>query len=390
MKNLTVAATAALMSLLSVSPIHAADLGTNATADLEERVAELEATTATKGTRKTSLTIYGEVSTAILWQDNRAPGYQGGNDNPNEPTRVGFKGQGKISPTLTAGYQLEFGLSPYASINSSDPYIDLRQANWWLASATLGKISLGLQDMSNSGVSQVSLANVNVAALGSVGFGGNIRQSGVRYTSPAIGGGFSVSISHADNEQTAYALRYAGESDGVRLAAAVAYSTSPSNAVYTDYYYLNNSQQQASNIAGSAAIMLVKTGLFADVGFGTNTGTTSYYAMGSPIAVSNASFQTVNWHGHAGIEKNWFDMGNTTVYGEYIKRGNSLSTLDTTTWGLNGGYSQTAYGAGLVQSFDSAALDLFAAVRHAQGGETALGGVVPTSNAFLAGARVRF
>ena len=40
----------------------AADLGGNCCADLEERIAELEATTARKGNRKVTLTISGEVS----------------------------------------------------------------------------------------------------------------------------------------------------------------------------------------------------------------------------------------------------------------------------------------------------------------------------------------
>ena len=40
-------------------PAAAADLGGNCCADLEERIAELEATTARKGNRKVSLTDFG-------------------------------------------------------------------------------------------------------------------------------------------------------------------------------------------------------------------------------------------------------------------------------------------------------------------------------------------
>ena len=48
----------------------AADLGGDCCADLEERVAELEATTARKGNRRVSLTITGQVSTALMaWDD---------------------------------------------------------------------------------------------------------------------------------------------------------------------------------------------------------------------------------------------------------------------------------------------------------------------------------
>jgi hypothetical protein len=48
----------------------AADLGGDCCADLEERVAELEATTARKGNRKVSLTVSGWVNEQVLyWND---------------------------------------------------------------------------------------------------------------------------------------------------------------------------------------------------------------------------------------------------------------------------------------------------------------------------------
>lgn len=50
----------------------AADLGGNCCADLEERVAELEATSARKGNRKVKLTLSGHVNEAVLfWDDGR-------------------------------------------------------------------------------------------------------------------------------------------------------------------------------------------------------------------------------------------------------------------------------------------------------------------------------
>ena len=53
----------------------AADLGGDCCADLEERVAELEATTARKGNRKVSLTVSGWVNEAIFaWDDGTAHG----------------------------------------------------------------------------------------------------------------------------------------------------------------------------------------------------------------------------------------------------------------------------------------------------------------------------
>ncbi len=48
----------------------AADLGGDCCADLEERVAELEATTARKGNRRMSLTVCGQVNRAVMFWDD--------------------------------------------------------------------------------------------------------------------------------------------------------------------------------------------------------------------------------------------------------------------------------------------------------------------------------
>src|SRR5499426_3314351 len=69
----SVALFAALGLLASggVSPAKAADLGGDCCADLEERVAELEATTARKGNRRVSLTVSGWVNRSLLyWNDS--------------------------------------------------------------------------------------------------------------------------------------------------------------------------------------------------------------------------------------------------------------------------------------------------------------------------------
>ena len=55
------AAAGILVGGVSMGSAKAADLGGDCCADLEERVAELEATTARKGNRKMSLTVNGQV-----------------------------------------------------------------------------------------------------------------------------------------------------------------------------------------------------------------------------------------------------------------------------------------------------------------------------------------
>src|SRR6187551_3438736 len=100
---------------LSAGSASAADLGGNCCADLEERIAELEATTARKGNRKVSLTISGWVSENIIaWDDGVEKNVYVGT-NAVEQSRVRFIGDAKINGDLSAGYILEFGINGNAS-----------------------------------------------------------------------------------------------------------------------------------------------------------------------------------------------------------------------------------------------------------------------------------
>ena len=90
------------------APAKAADLGGDCCSDLEDRVAELEATTVRKGNKKVSVTLYGQVNRAILWWDDHVErNTYAGIDNNYESSRFGFKGSAKITGDWSAGYRLE-------------------------------------------------------------------------------------------------------------------------------------------------------------------------------------------------------------------------------------------------------------------------------------------
>ena len=103
--------------LFSLSSAYAADLGGNCCNDLEERVAELEATAARKGTRNVSLTISGQVNRLIMYYSdggteragpgwNRSSNTFWGIDNTNSSSRFNLTGNGKIDATRKAGYNI--------------------------------------------------------------------------------------------------------------------------------------------------------------------------------------------------------------------------------------------------------------------------------------------
>ncbi|MGE3712589.1 MAG: hypothetical protein AB7G35_23335, partial [Hyphomicrobiaceae bacterium] len=85
----------------------AADLGGNCCADLEERVAELEATTVRKGNRKVSLQLYGQVSQSLIFWDDGGETNTYLLENDNIKNRIGVRGSARITSDWSAGYNIE-------------------------------------------------------------------------------------------------------------------------------------------------------------------------------------------------------------------------------------------------------------------------------------------
>ena len=102
-------------TVFGAKPAKAADLGGDCCADLEERVAELEATTVRKGNKKVSVQIYGKVNYATMWWDDGGEQNVYTVNNYNELTRTGIKGTAKIAGDWSAGYRLEWEYRPAAS-----------------------------------------------------------------------------------------------------------------------------------------------------------------------------------------------------------------------------------------------------------------------------------
>src|SRR5262245_45093780 len=274
---------AAGMAMGSVTA-QAADLGGNCCADLEERVAELEATTARKGNRKVSLQIYGQVSETIMWWNDGAESNVFVSENINIKNTVGFQGSARITSDWSAGFKLELQIRAYRSSAQNQlslgatnnvtittyntQSVSLRHAYWYLKSNTYGTVTVGRDVESVLGTSSISLVNPDrfsgPAGPGFAQGGFFLRRSGttsntglsgltwqnfswirngdgplpfdyaqtkglVKYTSPFFLGqtkssGFQLSTDWGDDDAWAVALRYAEEFHGFRFAAGVGYS----------------------------------------------------------------------------------------------------------------------------------------------------------------------
>jgi predicted porin len=148
-------------AVFAQKPAKAADLGGDCCSDLEERVAELEATTVRKGNKKVSITLYGKMNRAVLFWDNGAEQNTYSVDNSYESSRFGLKGSAKIGGNWSGGYRLEVETRSAASesVNQIDDddgtrsggvlgnesrLLLLRHSFLYVDNKKLGQIRLGL------------------------------------------------------------------------------------------------------------------------------------------------------------------------------------------------------------------------------------------------------
>ena len=92
---------------MSASPAKAADLGGDCCADLEERVAELEATTVRKGNKKVSVTLSGwVVKLGSWWDDGHETNFYVGDKDTTLSSHFQISGSAQIAPGWSAGYTI--------------------------------------------------------------------------------------------------------------------------------------------------------------------------------------------------------------------------------------------------------------------------------------------
>lgn len=364
-----------IASTLAVSPALAADLGGDCCADLEERVATLEATTARKGNRKVSLTISGWVNTGLyIWDDGTdTDAYVVSDNGTTLGSRITFAGDAKINSDWSAGYDITI------EVQSADPLLGgLNQNNddstnfelfysyMYVKSNTLGKLAWGQQSQASDNITVVDLSgtlfsgiaptfesnsfllrNQQTGALTTATWGNaynclgigldcnGVPMNVIRYDSPTISG-FTLSGSWGEDDFWDVALRYAGEFGDFKFAAAIAYSENQE---------VTAGQQDTETLEGGVSVMHTPTGVFVNFSAGTFDNT--------------AGQESESYYFKAGIKQRWNSLGATALYGEY---GNSD---DNSIVGFAGSSSEiTRYGAGLHQWIDAAALQLYAKWDH--------------------------
>lgn len=388
-----------VLALPAHSSAEAADFGGDCCADLEERIAELEATTARKGNRKVSLSVTGQVSQALLsWDDGGAQDtYQV--TNSNSSNRLRFDGSAQISPEFTAGYYLELGMNSPSSSGvsqrtdeSGDGAPNLRHSMWYLQSKSLGSVSVGLGAPATDGIIGYNLGGHSVAAdSDTAAFGGglftrdsgtgtlNSRSSGntislrwrrflekldtsraniVRYDSPVFRG-LAVSASYGEDDFWDVSLRYAKKFDRFRFAAGAGYYRQTDEDEDTFGWPRGGDRDpegpsgntEISEWKGSASLIHEPTGLFVSGAYvhrefgGTDLGTVTFacFTSADAVAIRAQGVECQNrpdfdyYWVSGGIKHKFIDLGWTSIYAEYGRSEDAVTGLNVSVRSALGG-----------------------------------------------------
>ena len=406
-----------------MSPAAAADLGGDCCADLEERIAELEATTARKGNRKVSLTISGWINEAVFaWDDGTQHDVYVGT-NSVEQTRFRFVGEAKITTDWSAGYTLEIGTqghpsgqwnqnSPSSSSsnpNNQDNQLLVRKSYWYVKNNDWGQVAVGLngtatyhllddadftltRNILDAEAPAIYLSQFQLRAnglpIGSTplkwtdimrGFnnstpGQSGRRNVVRYDSPTFAG-FSVATAWGEASLWDVALIYKND-DIHDFSVLVRAGYGQSNNPGTQF---NGSP--STYVAGGTACISSSTTTASFPNFRCDWEGAAATIMHKPtglfvfggwgkqhIDTGNPATESqlvepdsTTWFIQPGIEHKWISLGKTNIFGEYRRDDAGSNPGKTISSSIN------FWQGGIIQYIDAAEMSLYAVYEHADG-----------------------
>ena len=395
--GLSALAAAGLLAGGMATGASAADLGGNCCADLEERIAELEATTARKGNRKVSLTITGWVSSQIYWWDDGKDSNVYVVDNNNDlSSNVKFTGSAQIMPGWKAGYSLWLYTAAASSLGTNElttsrgsAGIQVENSYWFIQSDQLGKLSVGKQSLGadnaalgtdfsgtlfpansvtfDGGALNVNINGVNTGARwlnvafwcehAGVGIANDCaggRLSGVRYDTPTIAG-FTLSASWGEDDYWDVAARYSGEFSGFKVSGAIAYSESTDPNILATGSNTNDNQY----LQFGGMVKHLASGLWVHATYGINS-----VDAGPNHVQPTASDEITGLYVKGGLSQKYFALGQTHLYGEYGRNEDAFESTQTINKVGILSTESTRWGVGVVQEIDAAAMSLWAKWRH--------------------------
>jgi hypothetical protein len=425
---------AALLSALSIGagpgPAGAAD--TDCCADLEARILELEETAARKGNRKVSLEVSGHINEGILFWDDGAESNAYVVTNDNSRTRLRFKGAAKVDKDWELGFLFEVGIRsanskrvnqldprggaplPDGTHNPDDVGFDIRDLYWFAKSKTIGTFVVGNSNAATDRITESNLtqttyfakyADVEDTGLGMflrsaangrltnsrltwrrlIGDAGDQPGEGergfqlVKYESPEWHG-FKASASWGADDFWDVALRYETEYRGFKFAAGIGFLEMLDGAITATVCAAGEApganDAACHQYGGSVSVLHEPSGLFLNFGTGLKVDDQIYDTV--RFAGTQVDDGQIFYAGQAGIERKFFDLGKTTIYGEHyqydggggtrrtVGPGDALNPTGVGSWAVwHSGVN--IVGAGIAQAFDDAATIVYLSYRHVEG-----------------------
>ena len=321
--------------------------------------------------------------------------------------------------------------------NPDDVGFDLRDAYWFVKNKHLGTVILGIStaatdkitelnvtqtasfskysDVEDTGLGMLLRSAVNGRLTngdGATGFtwrrliGDSGDQPGegergfniAKYEFPDLHG-FYLTAALGAAEFWDVALRYKGEVHGFEINAGVGYlelldgaqipvcaAAQTDETLFIpgfdltngdiDVDLFNQSNSDCRSYGGSFSILHKETGLFLN--FGTGEKVDDFIRDTVRFSGTDVDQGQFFWATQAGIEKKFFDLGKTTIYGEYYNYDGGGGTRRTIgpTDALNptgaGSWAEwyadvDIWGAGIAQGIDNAAMILYFSYRHVEG-----------------------
>ena len=325
---------------------------------LEKRIKAIEATNnlqVTRAKKTMSLTVSGHVARNISFSDNGTDSGILHTTNGLSQTRVRWVGKGTINDDWSVMTNIEMGNNAQNSGNQdvtaqgdengtalTDRWSEIR-----LISKSLGTIYIGQGAVGADGTSESDLSGTGLVALpGSTGVGGgsefwqsngasigltaNATFSGfdslgragrLRYDTPSFGG-FQVTASHGNKDQSTVALRYGGSMGGVSVKAALGYT--------------NNGIGAGQTITNGSVSVLMPMGLSV--------------TFGAAERDRDAGRSDGSWrYGKIGYKFKGSELGETRLYAEYNYNEDVNAVNDEAEY----------YSAGVIQIVEPLGMELF-------------------------------
>ena len=421
---LAVAVGAVMAGAFVGTPALADDLGGDCCADLEERVAELEATTVRKGNKKISVKVYGRLNRAVnFWDDGVEKNVYVVN-NSYSSSRFGIEGKGKIGGDWSAGYRFEIESSGALSkeLDQIDDDHDLqgilvRRSAMFIGNKKYGDIWMGLWSTAKDDITKDNIVikgldqtmhqdfymnwdmflrpkgfdtelGPGAAVPGatpiryrdiarcysssSSTFDCSTRRNLVRYDTPDWNG-FVASWAWGEDDIWSTGLRYNSEwGKNWKVGAGIAYEDFTDERVNAGGGGLAGFKRDIKEYAGSASIINNPTGIFLWGAF-SNSENDDSNAIG--VFTGTRAPEKKAWDIAGGLHRDFFALGKTTIWGGYtqVEDGLGFNATRSVSPGRIAtvliptemtGSELTKWYLGFDQAIDSAAMNLYVAYQH--------------------------